>query len=97
MKVCCSGGGPSIGPGIGRCSGVEGAEQTEGTGVAVEVGGGADGTDFTAAEEVAQGHFADGLEEGVGVVVGLAEEALAAAGTGEEQGAGGGGVDRLCW
>ena len=46
----------------------------------MQVGVGADGADFSAAEEAAQWHFADGLEEGVGVVVGLAEQGLAAAG-----------------
>ncbi len=88
------GGGERCGDGwdggnLGHGMGLVADEEGEGGGVAVEVGGGADGTDLAVGEESGEG---DGpevfLDEG-GVVVRLAEQALAAAAAGEEEGADG--------
>ena len=53
----------------------------------MQVGGCAHLADFSPAEKPAQRHIAQFVDKEIGIVVGLAKEALAAAGTGEEQGA----------
>ena len=61
------------------------AEQAEGTGIAVQVGGMANGSNFAAAEKTGQGDMSHAVKKGFGFVVGLRKKTLAAAGAGKEQ------------